>query len=128
MTVSASSVTIVGAQSWLSSAERFSGEWQGGVSGSGISIISNNIERVGAGAKSHRHPYPEVFVIRRGAVTFDVDGVIVECRAGQIVIVPAGVAHAFWNPGPEPLEMIDIHESGAFDTEWLAQEPVEHPA
>jgi hypothetical protein len=29
------------------------------------------------------------------------------------------VPHGFKNAGPGPLEMIDIHESGKFITEWL---------
>jgi mannose-6-phosphate isomerase-like protein (cupin superfamily) len=115
---SRSSVTVIDPESWLSSAERFTGEWQGGESGSLLCIIANQMEP-GAGAKMHRHPYGETFVIRRGRVMFDLAGEMIEGRAGQIVVVPAGVAHAFWNPGPESLEMIDIHESGAFETEWL---------
>ncbi|MGI8931919.1 MAG: cupin domain-containing protein [Sphingomicrobium sp.] len=84
-------------------------------------VIANYMEP-GGGAKPHRHPYPETFVILKGAVVFDIGGEKIECRQGQIAVVPAGLAHAFWNPGPGPLEMIDIHESGAFDTEWLHEE------
>jgi len=117
--VQASPAIVVQPDSWLSSNERFSGEWQGGASGSGLSIIANEIEQVGGGAKMHRHPYAEVFLVRRGRVTFEVGGEIIAVGEGQIVVVPAGVPHAFRNPGPGPLEMIDIHESGQFDTEWL---------
>ena len=115
---SRTSIKIVAPEDWLSSTERLSGEWQGGASGSGICIIANHMEP-GAGAKMHRHPYAETFLIRRGTVVFDVAGEEFEGRAGEIVVVPAGVPHAFRNDGPEPLEMIDIHEKGAFDTEWL---------
>ena len=113
-----SSIKVVDAEEWRSSTERFSGEWQGGASGSAICVIANHM-KAGEGAKMHRHPYAETFVIRRGTVMFDIGGEKIEGRAGQIVVVPAGVPHAFRNDGPEPLEMIDIHESGAFDTEWL---------
>ena len=95
-----------------------SGEWQGRASGSRISVIANHMKS-GEGADLHRHPYAETFVIQKGAVVFSIDAQTLACRDGQIVVVPAGVAHAFWNPGPDILEMIDIHENDVFITEWL---------
>jgi mannose-6-phosphate isomerase-like protein (cupin superfamily) len=118
MGIGSKEVTIIAPEEWLSSNERFSGEWQGGTSGSGLSIIANHIHKIGEGAKRHRHPYAEVFLIRRGNVRFEIGDETLEASEGQILVVPAGVPHAFWSVGPEPLEMIDIHESGSFDTEW----------
>jgi mannose-6-phosphate isomerase-like protein (cupin superfamily) len=37
----------------------------------------------------------------------------------NLVVVPAGVPHAFTNTGDEPLRQIDIHVSPDFDTTWL---------
>jgi len=111
-------VTVIGPDQWLSPGEGFSGEWQGAASGSRLSIIANHIHQVGEGAKLHRHPYAEVFLIRRGKVAFELGDERLDASEGQIVVVPAGVPHAFRSMGPEPLEMIDIHESGSFDTEW----------
>ncbi len=113
------SVTVSAADEWLRDADRFSGEWQGAARGSGICVIANSIERPGDGAKAHQHPYPETFVIRKGNVRFTIGEETLVCGAGQIVVVPAGVPHAFCNHGPGPLEMIDIHENGAFDTTWI---------
>lgn len=115
----AARVSITEPESWQESPGSFSGEWQGRPSGAGISVIANRIEQIGAGAKRHRHPYAETFVVRRGVVVFSLGDQTMACREGQIIVVPAGVPHAFWNPGPGTLEMIDIHESGAFVTEWL---------
>jgi len=109
---------ITDPESWLSAPEHTSGEWQGRASSSRISVIANHMQ-IGDGAKLHRHPYAETFVVRKGAVVFKLDGQTVPCREGQVVVVPAGVAHAFWNPGPGILEMIDIHENDVFVTEWL---------
>lgn len=119
MTEPASAVTITAAQEWLSDADRFSGEWQGASRGSRISVIANRIETVGGGAKPHKHPYAETFVVRAGHVRFSIGDETLVCGPGQIVVVPAGVVHAFANHGPGALEMIDIHESGAFDTTWV---------
>lgn len=119
MTEPASAVTITPPQEWLSDAKRFSGEWQGAARGSGISVIANRIETVGVGAKPHKHPYAETFVVRSGRVRFSIGGETIVCGPGQIVVVPAGVVHAFENHGPGTLDMIDIHENGVFDTVWV---------
>jgi mannose-6-phosphate isomerase-like protein (cupin superfamily) len=116
---SASSIIITEPESWQGPSGRFSGEWEGHANGAALSIISNDIEEVGAGAKLHKHPYAETFVVRRGAVAFVIGDETIEGREGQIIVVPAGVPHAFRNIGPGNLEMIDIHESGAFVTEWM---------
>jgi mannose-6-phosphate isomerase-like protein (cupin superfamily) len=73
----------------------------------------------GHGPSLHRHPYEEVFVVQDGEATFTADGEERVVRAGEVVIVPAGVAHSFVNSGNGPLRQLDIHESPRFDTEWL---------
>lgn len=40
--------------------------------------------------------------------------------AGDVVVAPAGVAHAFINSGPTRLRQVDVHVSPRFETEWLA--------
>jgi quercetin dioxygenase-like cupin family protein len=73
----------------------------------------------GHGPSLHRHPYEEVFVVQEGEATFTADGEERVVRAGEVVIVPAGVAHSFVNAGDGPLRQLDIHLSPRFDTEWL---------
>jgi mannose-6-phosphate isomerase-like protein (cupin superfamily) len=73
----------------------------------------------GHGPSRHRHPYEEVFVVQEGEATFVADGAERVVRAGDVVIVPAGVAHSFVNSGTGPLRQLDIHVSPKFDTEWL---------
>jgi mannose-6-phosphate isomerase-like protein (cupin superfamily) len=66
----------------------------------------------GSGAGLQKHPYEEVFVVQEGVATFTVGDATIEASAGQIVVVPAGVPHAFVNSGNGPLRQIDIHPSG----------------
>jgi|tagenome__1003787_1003787.scaffolds.fasta_scaffold19039001_2 quercetin dioxygenase-like cupin family protein len=73
----------------------------------------------GHGPSLHRHPYEEIFVVQEGEATFTANGEERVARAGEIVIVPAGVAHAFVNSGDGRLRQLDIHVSPRFDTEWL---------
>ncbi len=66
----------------------------------------------GSGAGLHKHPYEEVFVVQEGNATFTVGDATIEVTGGQIVVVPAGVAHKFVNSGSGPLRQIDIHPNG----------------
>src|SRR5690348_15539524 len=68
-----------------------------------------NHTRPGAEVAAHRHPYPEVFVVRAGELTFTVDGDPVTAHAGQVVVVPAGATHGFRNAGGKTAEMLSIH-------------------
>jgi mannose-6-phosphate isomerase-like protein (cupin superfamily) len=113
------SITVTEPEAWQATPGRFAGEWQGGKSGAQICVIANLVETVGDGVSLHRHPYAETFVVRKGRVSLMIGDETVEGREGQIFVVPPGVPHGFKNAGPGPLEMIDIHESGKFITEWL---------
>jgi quercetin dioxygenase-like cupin family protein len=73
----------------------------------------------GGGPGLHTHPYAEVFVIQDGEVTFTVGDATIEARAGQILVVPAGVPHKYVNSGRA--RHIDIHTSGRMSTEWLEE-------
>ena len=94
------------------------GEFEGEGYGSAVSIICTKLARPGEGPKLHRHPYSETFLVRHGVVSFTVGQATFEACAGQIVVVPAGIAHGFTGKSGR-VEMIDIHASPRFNTEWL---------
>ena len=105
---------------WADLAGAWSGEFQGAPNRSDVSVIFNLMDAPGQGPALHRHAYSETFVIRRGTVEFTVGAENVVAHAGQIVVVPAGVPHAFVGRGDAPIEMFDIHASPEIVTEWLA--------
>lgn len=84
----------------------------------GISIILEATAHSGVGPRLHRHPYAETFIIRGGSATFTVGSEQLDAHAGQILVVPAGIAHKFAT-GPEGNEAIHIHAGPKFVTEWL---------
>lgn len=73
------------------------------------------------GTALHRHPYTEVFVIQEGLVHFSVGLESLDAGAGEIVIVPAGVAHKFANAGRGRSRHLDIHTTSRMATEWLEE-------
>jgi mannose-6-phosphate isomerase-like protein (cupin superfamily) len=94
------------------------GEFQGRLLGASVSVIVVDAPS-GDGPRLHRHPYEEVFVIQEGSAIFTAGDDVIEATGGQIVVVPAGVAHKFVNSGAGRLRQVDIHASDRFVTEWL---------
>lgn len=109
---------VIDQSDWAPEPGKWRGDVQLGRHGGKLSLIFNLTEP-GRGPRLHRHPYGETFIIRTGRALFTVGDETIEATAGQIVVVPAGMAHKFVNPGPGLLESINIHESGRFATEWL---------
>lgn len=73
----------------------------------------------GEGPGPHTHPYGETFVIQEGQATFTVGEETIEARAGDIVVAPAGVPHAFVNSGSGVLRSVNIHPVPEMETDWL---------
>ena len=73
----------------------------------------------GSGPRLHSHPYEEILIVQEGEATFRLGLAERIVRAGEIVIVAAGQAHAFTNTGAGPLRQLDIHVSPSFHTDWL---------
>ena len=95
-------------------------EFEAGEYGAPVSIILVDTEP-GKGPSLHTHPYPETWIVRSGRVRMSVDGETLEAGAGDAIVVAPNTAHGFKNPGPDRLEMVCIHASGRFETEWLDQ-------
>ena len=73
----------------------------------------------GRGPALHRHPYEEVFVILEGEATFTLGDSERVAGAGDFVVAPPGVPHAFKNTGDGQLRSVNIHASPEYVTEWL---------
>jgi quercetin dioxygenase-like cupin family protein len=75
----------------------------------------------GMGAKLHRHPYEETFIVQEGTATFRVDGNQVEVPSGEVLVVPAMAAHGFTNSGKGLLRLVSIQPSDHVVQEWLEE-------
>jgi quercetin dioxygenase-like cupin family protein len=82
------------------------GEFQGRILGASVSVIVVDAPP-GGGPRLHRHPYEEVFVVQEGSATFTAGEDVIEARGGQVIVVPAGVAHKFVNSGAGRLRQVD---------------------
>jgi quercetin dioxygenase-like cupin family protein len=73
----------------------------------------------GEGPGLHYHPYAETFIVQEGQATFTVGDDTIETRAGDIVVAPADVPHAFVNSGTDVLRSVNIHPVSEMETVWL---------
>jgi mannose-6-phosphate isomerase-like protein (cupin superfamily) len=94
------------------------GELEGERYGAAVSFILVDMPP-GAGVRLHRHPYEEIFIVQGGQASYTIGSSTLAVTAPRVVIVPAGVPHAFVNSGDDPLRQVDIHASPRFITEWL---------
>lgn len=94
------------------------GNLRGEDHGASVSLIFDHSEP-GKGPRLHRHPYDEVWVVKEGSVSFRLGDTTHSAGPGDIVIAPADVPHGFVNAGTEQLDLVCIHSSPTFNTEWL---------
>lgn len=57
----------------------------------------------------------EVTLVLEGQIVALVDDTVVEVNAGSWLLKPAGVMHAFGNPGPEPARVHELHAPGGLE-------------
>ena len=89
------------------------------VGGVDLSIIFVDLDP-GRGPRLHRHAYPEVFVIQEGRAVYTAGDERREVAPGDVVVVPAGMPHAFESTGDVPLRQLSLHLAPEMLTEWLA--------
>lgn len=76
----------------------------------------------GSGPGEHTHPYAEVFVLHDGGARYFVGDDAFDAVAGDMVIVPAGMAHRFVNTGAGMLRQTAIHEAPVHAATYRAEE------
>lgn len=74
----------------------------------------------GHGAPPHTHTYDELFVVHGGRGRYTIGDESVEAGAGDVVVVPAGLPHAFVSLGAEGLRQTSVHRSPIFAQTVLA--------
>ncbi|WP_196258251.1 cupin domain-containing protein [Pelagibacterium limicola] len=112
-------MTLIEQNEWAEVPGLWHGMWEGGALGAPVTIIFNSTVVAGFGPRLHRHPYPEIFIIRAGRALFTLGDTEVEAGEGQILVCATEVPHKFAVLGTAPFESIDIHCNGTSITRWL---------
>ncbi len=78
-----------------------------GDTGGELLEIECHHEAHGPAEPEHTHPYQETrFEVLAGSVRFRIDGNERSAGPGEVVTIPAGAAHFFWNDGQETARYI----------------------
>lgn len=113
-------VTVVHSRDLMAKGSR-TATFEGEHHGSGISFFHVDNDP-GQGPGMHTHPYSETWIVLSGEALVTVDSEEIDARKGDIVTVDAGTSHMFRNSGNTRLELMCIHVSPRFVTEWLDDE------
>lgn len=74
---------------------------------SGVAVYLND-HAPGESAELHTHEEDHILVMRSGRMRWTVEGETVETGAGDVVVVPSGIDHAFEVLGDEPVKLLCI--------------------
>jgi quercetin dioxygenase-like cupin family protein len=87
--------------------------------------IVESISQPMAGPPLHVHREDEVICVNEGQLTFVVSGARVEGGPGTIVVIPAGVEHAWRNTGDGPARYVAVFTPGGIEglLSTMAQTP-----
>ncbi|MGI8404381.1 MAG: cupin domain-containing protein [Thermomicrobiales bacterium] len=91
-----------------------------------VSLMMSELQP-GEGPSLHRHEYDEVFVVEEGTGTFLIGETSVEATQGNVVLIPAGMPHAFTNAGEAILRLTAVHVASRGAIEWMEPSSSEDP-
>lgn len=74
---------------------------------SGVAVYLND-HAPGESAELHTHEEDHILVMRSGRMRWTVEGETVDTGAGDVVVVPSGIDHAFEVLGDEPVKLLCI--------------------
>jgi mannose-6-phosphate isomerase-like protein (cupin superfamily) len=81
----------------------------------GIDGVTVGMARIASGAENPLHIHAncsEIILLLSGSVEHVVGGDVIDLTAGDVLIVPAGVAHQARSVGSSPAEMVVVYDSG----------------
>lgn len=89
-----------------------SGEQTGGA----LAIVEHDLAPRALGAPMHTHEREdEISHVTAGRLGVQIGDEVLEAGPGDTVIKPRGVAHAFWNPGDEPVRFLEVITPAGFE-------------
>jgi mannose-6-phosphate isomerase-like protein (cupin superfamily) len=94
-------------------------------SGGGFALVEHPIEVRSLAAPLHVHEREDEYTfVLEGEVGVQVGEDTAVARAGDLVVKPRGIPHAFWNPGDVPARALEIISPAGFEQFFVELEPL----
>src|SRR3954447_17375405 len=83
--------------------------------GGAFAVIEHDLAPRALGAPMHTHEREdEISHVTVGRLGVQIGDEVLEAGPGDTVVKPRGIAHAFWNPGDEPVRFVELITPPAF--------------
>jgi mannose-6-phosphate isomerase-like protein (cupin superfamily) len=87
----------------------------------GPAFVVHDLAPRALGSPVHTHTREDEWsFVLSGAVGVEVGDTVTIARAGDLVLKPRGIPHAFWNAGDEPARFLEVITPGGFEGYFAA--------
>jgi mannose-6-phosphate isomerase-like protein (cupin superfamily) len=88
----------------------------GADTGGGFSLVEHPLPPRSLGAPLHTHSREDEYsFILEGRIGLQLGDEVLEAGAGDLVLKPRAIPHAFWNAGSEPARLLEIISPAGFE-------------
>jgi quercetin dioxygenase-like cupin family protein len=95
------------------------------VASEAFALVEHDLAPRALGAPMHTHrDEDEVSHVLAGRLGVQIGDTSYEAGPGDTVVKPRGIAHAFWNPGDEPVRFLELITPGGFEEYFAELEPI----
>ena len=93
--------------------------------GGAFAIVEHDLAPRTLGAPMHTHAREdEISHVTAGRLGVQIGDEVLEAVPGDTVVKPRGIAHAFWNPGDEPVRFLELITPPGFEGYFAELEPI----
>jgi quercetin dioxygenase-like cupin family protein len=96
-----------------------------GTTGGAFSLVEHPLPARALGSPVHTHANEDEYTfVLEGRVGVQLGDEVLTAQAGDLVLKPRGVPHAFWNAGDDPARMLELISPGGFEDYFRAMAPL----
>ena len=93
--------------------------------GGAFAVVEHDLAPRALGAPMHSHEREdEISYVTAGRLGVQIGDEVLAAGPGDTVVKPRGVAHAFWNPGDEPVRFLELITPPGFEHYFADLEPI----
>ena len=90
-----------------------------------FAIVEHDLAPHALGSPLHTHEREdEISHVTSGRLGVQIGDDVLHAAPGDTVVKPRGIAHAFWNPGDEPVRFLEVITPAGFENYFAEVEPL----